>query len=169
MEDRNYMGQHQYCDSPETIQDTVKKFVEFEFGEHVKLDIYKEVHACGYPVPGDTVNRPYGCRVDQALCWWGKRPIRILFSDDGRGPKLNGDSKCDKDASGKSRPSADKWYKMMTYILGSYPNKIGAQDRLLNFEHVPGGGDLACQAATIESMSKAYKAKFGKWPHNHKG
>jgi len=58
---------------------------------------------------------------------------------------------------------------MMTYILGSYPNKIGAQDKLLNFEHVPGGGDLACQTATIESMSKAYKAKFGKWPHNHKG
>jgi hypothetical protein len=166
LEERPYLGNHKYDPAPSSAQDLVKKKVGKVFGDDAALDIYKEVHSCGGPAAGP--ERPLGASVDQALSWWEKGPIRILFSDDG---VWDGNSQCDRvqyKTKWQVRPSADTWYKMVKFILSNYKSSRPARDMLLNFEHLPKGGGLACQVATFRVISRAYKAKFGAWPKNYK-
>jgi len=158
-----YLGNNTYPQAASTIQDLVKKFFANEFGEEAELKVYREIHGCGGARAG--AERPYGARVDQALYWWGHDPIRKIFSDDG---VWDGDSLCDREAdTGRARPSANTWGKMASHILLKYPYRLCGRDCLLNFEHLPKGGDVACQVATMRAISKAYCGRFGVWPANY--
>jgi len=156
-----YLGNNKYAEAAQTIQDQIQGLVGEEFGDEAKLNMFKEIHGCGGPAAG--TERPFGAHVDQALYWWGRHPIRKIFSDDG---VLDGDSLCDRESTGRARPSAVTWGKIASQILINYPFILGGLDHLLNFEHVPYGGDLACQVEMIGAISKSYCGRFGVWPTN---
>ena len=141
----------EYTNTSAGVLDLVKKDMGTQFGEAAQLAPWKEVHGVGdkdFPaVPNN---------LDQALYWWGRRPINIWLSDDGT---FYGDSKCDVEVgTGKRRPSGSRWKKTVEivkdYIGGNRKNDFV-------FEHVPKGGDLVCQCAT---MKEIYKAVHGEYP-----
>lgn len=119
------------------------------------MDVIRPIHGCGEPCDPPDAQRPYGLLLGKALDVI-KPACVILVSDDG---VYHGDSKCDYDDLKRYRPSAATWGKMVTYTLGRHPNS--------HFEHIPHGKDLACHTATFESISGAYKAKFGAYPTNY--
>jgi hypothetical protein len=165
LEKAPYLGNNTYGPKT-TVQGIVKARVDREFGEVASLNMFREVHSCGGSAEGK--ERPFGADLDQALYWWGKRPIRILFSDDG---VWDGDSQCDRvQYKGKwqVRPSADTWHKMVSFILTNYKPSRPARNMLLNFEHLPKGGGLDCQVNTFKAISRAYHERFGKWPENYR-
>jgi hypothetical protein len=136
----------EYRETKISTQDWLKADVGEAFGEPAKLAIWREVHGCGekgYPTP------PH--RLDQALSWWGNHPIKIFLSDDG---VWDGDSACDFEAdTGHRRPSGERWRTMVKTAL-AYRNSFV-------FEHLPKGGDVDCQKATIKEI---YRALYGKDP-----
>ena len=131
--------------------DLLKKITGLEFGDPMKLVIWKETHSVGgkgYPAKPN--------RLDQALYWWAREAdngIRIWLSDDG---VFDGDSACDFDIyNGKlrRRPSAARWAEVVKMTL-KYGNDF-------TYEHLPKTEDLACITATVKAI---YKAVYGKDP-----
>jgi hypothetical protein len=127
--------------------DDLKRIAGDEFGDVVKLGIWKEIHSIGgkgYPaIPN---------RLDQALYWWARRinnGIRIWLSDDG---VKDGDSKCDVDFDG-ARPSAERWAEMVKITM-AFKNDF-------TYEHLPQSANLACQVKTLKAI---YKAIYGTNP-----
>jgi len=161
-------GAERYATTPVSVLDLVKADVGNEFGDPAKLDIYKEIHACGRPLATPDSSRPYGHQVDQACYWWGGHPIRKIFSDDG---VKTGDSTTDKSSEG-AKPSATYWHNMALYILARCPDTSGGRNHLVNFEHLPINENDALnsvQAATFTAISTAYHEHFGTWPQNYTG
>jgi len=123
--------------------DQLKKITGTEFGDPTKLAIWKEVHSVGgkgYPAVPNLLN--------QALQWWARpmnNGVRIWLSDDG---VWDGDSACDFEAStGRRRPSATRWAAIVKATKG-YGNDF-------TYEHLPKGGNLACQIQTLKAIYKA--------------
>jgi len=126
-----------------TVQDLVRSEFAGAFGDAFAHQIEREVHGCG-------TSTDRGSRFDQACNWWGGKhvgPFRI--SDDGT---FNGASKCDREDDAHVRPSAEQW--TATVNAGAGYNNI-------RYEHLPKGGSLACQVATLRAI---YRAANGRWP-----
>jgi hypothetical protein len=128
------------------VQDLVKKDTGDDLGEAAKLAVWREVHGCGgkgYPQAPNP--------LDQALTWWARlhdNGIRIWLSDDG---VWDGDSPCDFETeTGHRRPSGPRWAEMIKRAL-TYKNQF-------IFEHLPKGGDPACQQKILAAIFKALYA-----------
>jgi hypothetical protein len=163
-----YLGNHKYEEKMYPLE-WIKGDLGDTFGDEAKLNTFREIHGCGGPIEKD--DRPFGADVDQALSWWGKNPIRKVFSDDGCYLNDKNASKCDVRIGKGARPSAETWGAMAKMIFAKYPAAAGSRSKLINFEHLPAGfstGSLECKVAPIKAISGAYRAKFGAWPKNYK-
>lgn len=150
MGDAPYLGGGKFGDAF-TAQDTARKYFGEEFPpESNKFLLIREVHKCG-TTPLDAFT-PYGPHPAQAAFWWGNKPVGpFLISNDG--------TKENWPSQDGGRPDGKKWKAMAGWAFG-FKNCAGV-------EHLPEGGDLVYQTAVMESISAAYKLKFGKWPENY--
>ncbi|MHB8053668.1 MAG: hypothetical protein ACYDH3_00225 [Candidatus Aminicenantales bacterium] len=128
--------------APPTVQDLVRSHFAGEFGDSFGHKIAREVHGCGVGIdPGSLAH--------QALWWWAGKPVGPFeLSDDG---EWAGASKCDREDAGHVRPSAEQWTATIKASLC----------KNINYEHLPKGGDLACQVAVLRAM---YRAIYDRWP-----
>jgi hypothetical protein len=126
------------------LQDDIKKAVGEEFGDDVKQRIWREVHGVGGGAFPAVPNM-----LDQVLYWWGNHAHKIWLSDDG---VWDGDSPCDfQPDTGRRRPSAARWKRIVEIARGYSNNFV--------FEHLPKGGDVACQKATVTAIYRALNDK----------
>jgi hypothetical protein len=153
MEPTAYIGGGFYAEDRSTLK-KLQSLVSLGMGDDYLLKMTREIHGCGAPLPIPDSDRPFGHNFHQALDWWGNHPIRIMLSDDG---VWNGDSLCDREDDRHVRPSASTLKGMVAYAL-KYYDSTGMR---LSFEHLPKGGNLACQCVSLRAMADAYKDHFG--------
>lgn len=164
MQNQPYLGNGMYGPDTSTLK-KLQVLVSLGFGDNYLLNMFREVHNCGGAAADEL--RPFGHSYHQALHWWGGHPIKVMLSDDG---VWDGDSLCDREDDRHVRPSAATLKTMVAYALNTYPHQMNYDGykytHLLNFEHLPKGGNLACQCISIRAMADAYKDKFGAYPEN---
>jgi hypothetical protein len=125
-----------------TVQDLVRSEFAGAFGDSFAHKITREVHGCGAFLG-------IGTFADQAANWWAGKPVGPFeLSDDG---EWAGASLCDREDAGHVRPSAEQWTETIRATLC----------KNVNYEHLPKGGNLACQVQTLRAM---YRAIYGRWP-----
>jgi hypothetical protein len=129
-------------DAPSTVQDLVRSEFAGAFGDDFAHKITREVHGCGAFLG-------IGTFADQAANWWAGKPVGPFeLSDDG---EWAGASLCDREDAGHVRPSAEQWTATIKATLC----------KNVSYEHLPKGGNLACQVQTLRAM---YRAIYGRWP-----